>query len=508
MAPKSTCGQDLPLLRTFDFKAWRTPPADRDIPEDMSLRERNLYNHEVEVANSASKQLTRAYENTINDGETPETTVDVGKRLRASYKYTEQEMELMITSPDRCTTTLAPIPAPVLDIIIAERAKRAAAKKDEGKSELAGSLVMPKAKKIDVLSRPPVTIPDVFLVALKHKLHPPLFWFTDARLRFATERCTELPMKKNTSLPNASEKSILDVTRLIKEWGSDENSCDISPLIWMQALKNFVKALEVLCPPTTLANPNACSYAEEMELDARFFIAMDDFELLFDVWYPEERELRNMILDNDIGFCKELWTSRVGNLITAYKVNLKITNGTLGSRTSKLSDFSTISSSGPSSKAPAFDRRNRRNDRDDRNDRYERNDRNDRSDRDNGRNSFRGPARDSFRRNDDREGSTGVRALVCLICGQGHVVRDHPKNQTEFRDRKEYFSAYEQNTLKCARGERKTICLAFNLYGRCGGVGHPAGVDPLHVCSLCGGDHAALPANDRCRRVRNGEYIY
>ncbi|KAJ7019476.1 hypothetical protein C8F04DRAFT_1197667 [Mycena alexandri] len=508
MPPKSTCGLDLPLLKTFDFKAWRTPPADRDIPDDMTLRERNLYNHEVEVANSASKQLTRLYEDAINDDDTPATTIDIGKRLRASYKYTEEEMELMITSPERCTSTLAPIPAPVLDIIIAERTKRAAAKKEDGKSELAGSLVMAKAKKIDVLSRPPVSIPDVFLVALKHKLHPPLFWFTDTRLRFATERCTELPMKKNTSLPNATEKSILDVTRLMKEWGSDENPGDISPLTWMQAMKNFVKALEVLCPAVTLANPTASSYAEEMELHGRFFVALPDFELLFDVWYPEERELRNMILDNDIGFCKDLWTSRVGNLITAYKVNQKIANGTLGSHTTKLSDLSTISSSS-ASRPPAPDRRDRQNDRNDRHerndryDRYERNDRNDRGDRDNGRNSFRGPARDSFRRNDD-----GVRALVCLICGQGHVVRDHPKNQTEFRDRKEYFSTYEQNTLKCARGERKTICLGFNLHGRCGGVGHPAGVDPLHVCSLCGGDHSALPANDRCRRVRNGDYVY
>ncbi|KAJ7028099.1 hypothetical protein C8F04DRAFT_1188935 [Mycena alexandri] len=532
MPAKSHCGLDLPLLSTFNFKAWRTPPADRDIPVDMTLRERNLYNHEVEVANSASKQLTRLYEDAVNDGETPEMTIDIGKRLRASYKYTEAELELMVTSPERCATTLAPIPNSVLDIIMAERAKRAAAKKEEGKSELAGSLVMAKAKKIDVLSRPPVSIPDVFLVALKHKLHPPLFWFTDARLQFATERCTELPMKKNTTLPNASEKSILDVTRLMKEWGSDENPGDISPLtcireptpsnfllflpkiaknkntqkMWMQAFKNFVKALEILCPAPTLAGPTACSYAEEMELHGRFFVALPDFELLFEVWYPEERELRNLILDNDIGFDKDVWTSRVGNLITAYKVNLKIANGTLGARTTKLSDLSTVS--GSASKAPAPDRRDRQNDRSDRHDRFDRNDRNDRGDRDNGRNSFQGPARDSFRRNDDRERSPTVRALVCLICGQGHVVRDHPRNQTEFKDRKEFFATYERNTLKCARGEHKTICLAYNLYGRCGGVGHPAGVDPLHVCSLCGGEHPALSANDRCGRVRNGVYVY
>ncbi|KAJ7016824.1 hypothetical protein C8F04DRAFT_1201480 [Mycena alexandri] len=402
----------------------------------MTLRERNLYNHEVEVANSASKQLTCLYEDAINDDDTPAMTIDIGKRLRASYKYTEEEMELMITSPERCTSTLAPIPAPVLDIIIAERTKRAAAKKEDGKSELAGSLVMAKAKKIDVLSRPPVSIPDVFLVALKHKLHPPLFWFTDTRLRFATERCTELPMKKNTLLPNATEKSILDVTRLMKEWGSDENPGDISPLTWMQAMKNFVKALEVLCPAVTLANPTASSYAEEMELHGRFFVALPDFELLFDVWYPEERELRNMILDNDIGFCKDLWTSRVGNLITAYK----------------------------NDRNDRHERNDRydRYERNDRNDRYERNDRNDRGDRDNGRNSFRGPARDSFRRNDD-----GVRALVCLICGQGHVVRDHPKNQTEFRDRKEYFSTYEQNYAQMRAREDAEAS------------GHPAGVAPF-----------------------------
>ncbi|KAJ7714996.1 hypothetical protein B0H16DRAFT_1742327 [Mycena metata] len=215
--------------------------------------------NEAEVANSASKQLTRLYEDAVNDGETPESTVDIGKRLRASYKYTEAEIELMVTSPERCTTTLAPIPNSVLDIILAERAKRAAAKKEDGKSELAGSLVMAEVKKIDVLSRPPVCIPDVFLVALKNKLHPPLFWFTDARLQFATERVSELPMKKNTTLPHASEKSILDVPRLIKEWRSDENPGDASPLVWMQVFRNFLKVLNILCPAPTIAAPNAYS---------------------------------------------------------------------------------------------------------------------------------------------------------------------------------------------------------------------------------------------------------
>ncbi|KAJ7706482.1 hypothetical protein B0H16DRAFT_1746932 [Mycena metata] len=47
MPAKSNCGLDLPLPKTFDFKAWRTSPADRAIPADMTLRKRNLYNHDV-----------------------------------------------------------------------------------------------------------------------------------------------------------------------------------------------------------------------------------------------------------------------------------------------------------------------------------------------------------------------------------------------------------------------------------------------------------------------------
>ncbi|KAJ7044606.1 hypothetical protein C8F04DRAFT_1249878 [Mycena alexandri] len=50
-APKSYCGLDLPVPRDFDFVDWRKTPADRDIPADMSLQEKNQYDYNVEMDN-------------------------------------------------------------------------------------------------------------------------------------------------------------------------------------------------------------------------------------------------------------------------------------------------------------------------------------------------------------------------------------------------------------------------------------------------------------------------
>jgi hypothetical protein len=59
---------------------------------------------------------------------------------------------------------------------------------------------MSNVTRIDVLTRPPVSIPPLFLAALKYKMHPSIFWFSDEQLHFATEHPNKLPTRKDTSI--------------------------------------------------------------------------------------------------------------------------------------------------------------------------------------------------------------------------------------------------------------------------------------------------------------------
>jgi hypothetical protein len=293
MAPlKSVCGLDLPLGDNFDFVAWRKIPRDMDIPNDMMLQERNQYNYDAEMHNRASISTTRAYEMSLKQGFST-TAKDVGAKLRAYYRYEEDEMQKMVDDPELCTHVLAPIPPTLYAFILdarrtktkAEEAKKEAEKQAKDKpSKLAGTMIMSNVTHINALTRPPVSIPPLFLAALKYKMHPSIFWFSDDRLRFATEHPGKLPTKKNTSIASGNDKSLLDCTAMEKIWGSDDACDGVSVLGWVESFGNFLDALKELCAPPTDENP--FSYALEMKKHYDFFRALKDFEKDFAIWYP------------------------------------------------------------------------------------------------------------------------------------------------------------------------------------------------------------------------------
>ncbi|KAJ6542454.1 hypothetical protein DFH09DRAFT_1089006 [Mycena vulgaris] len=191
---KSVCGLDLPLDATFDSAAWRNPPLDLPIPDDMDLQERNQYSHNPQLANRPSIRKTRAYETLVKSAEDVPTTKDLEPSLRAYYVYTAAETEKRVSSVDYCTNVVGPTPPRLMEYILDKREKRvkeAERKKEEEKegkgkgSELTGSMVMSKVTQINVLTRALVTTPELFLVTIRLRMQPSLFWFTDARLRFA-----------------------------------------------------------------------------------------------------------------------------------------------------------------------------------------------------------------------------------------------------------------------------------------------------------------------------------
>ncbi|KAJ7746657.1 hypothetical protein B0H16DRAFT_1852939 [Mycena metata] len=179
--------------------------------------------------------------------------VDIGKRLR-HYKYTKKEVEQMISSPERCTSTLAPIPLSSWDIILVERAKRAAAKKEDGK------------------------------FAIENELHPPL----------KTPPSPTRPRRASWTWRSSPGSGILT-----------KNPGNALSLAWMQAFDTFVKTLKILCPAPTLAGPNSHSYAVEIKPRGHFFKVLDDCE---EVSYgflrtpaPRDSDRRDRHNDHDNG---------------------------------------------------------------------------------------------------------------------------------------------------------------------------------------------------------------
>ncbi|KAJ7897750.1 hypothetical protein B0H13DRAFT_2337820 [Mycena leptocephala] len=133
MTTVSITGKNLPLDANFDNAAWRKPPTELHIPDDMGLQERNAHNCQVEAHNYASIQTTRRYELDVQNGPAPDATRD-------------DEMGLMIASDDYCNKVVAPVPPIVFGFIVKERIRIAKEKEDakEKGPELLGSMVMSK----------------------------------------------------------------------------------------------------------------------------------------------------------------------------------------------------------------------------------------------------------------------------------------------------------------------------------------------------------------------------
>ncbi|KAJ6500199.1 hypothetical protein C8R47DRAFT_1257864 [Mycena vitilis] len=513
--PTSCCGLPLPLTLEFNFATWRTAPPDLPIPADMPLQERNYYNNSVEATNKASIRLTRAYERVVVAGASPPVDIDIGPALAPLYAYTAEEMDKMISMPDFCVA-VAPISPNLLEVIVETRVLRAQAaekKKElervakENGGDLKGSMVMPRTTRIDHLTRPAVTIPPLFLAALKYKLHPSLFWFTDTRLRFAGENPGEIPSRKNTSILSAGEKSFLDVPKMKTLWGSDDSADGNSLLSWKNAMQNLITAFEVLCPTPADGEP---TYATLLTSHRNFVTAMDDFEPFYDVWYPTERKLRLQILDESLEFDISYWRAELDGTLRAYKAAKAMASGSFVSAAPRITDFGQTHLAPPSFKPQRpppreDDRRDFRDRRD--NDRHHRDgERRDQgwSTRDTPRGSGRDDHSNSFRDHQRK-------APVCLVCAGEHVVREHPVASTTFRNRDPHYSVYEDGNLKTSQsdggGQRRFLCIQFNTGRHCDGSGHPSNSERLHKCSLCGGQHPALSAHRDCRRFRNDAYV-
>jgi hypothetical protein len=104
----SQAGVPLPLPDTFDYVAWMTPPPDVDIPVLMDVKTRNKRNIVIDTFNSTSIDITRAYMEAAQDG-TRAAGQDVGPKLKAYFRYTEDELETLVVD-NNYFSLVSPVP--------------------------------------------------------------------------------------------------------------------------------------------------------------------------------------------------------------------------------------------------------------------------------------------------------------------------------------------------------------------------------------------------------------
>lgn len=244
---------------------------------------------------------------------------------------------------------------------------------------------------------------------------------------------------------------------MIALWGSDDDSSCLSPLGYLEASRNFLEALKLLSGKDLPSpdDPTATTHAIEFEKHRNFFVRMDGLEAKYHYCYPFELKARRDIVLKGVLFNHDVYALEV-----MMRLNLR---GPLHSPLKHSSDTETRLAKVPRP-APRSDAV---------------------------------PARSSS--------SFRARPPACLLCGKGHQYREHPTNVTMFDNNKPLFSRLKDDGIWTAKpwkgSSSKHICTRYNLKSFCDGR---HGTDSVHVCSLCGGQHAALDRNNSCDRVFDG----
>ncbi|KAJ7483039.1 hypothetical protein B0H11DRAFT_1914780 [Mycena galericulata] len=473
-----------PVPDSFDFDAWTTPPAAKN-PTGRTLRLRNKHNLDSERFNEIS------IDQTLNCKEDRVNYADVGPPLKFFYAYTSEEMTEMILSEAYCTD-VGPLPAFLRGDVERARRKRAdhaeadkaQKEKIKGQRPLHGAMVNTAAVSRVPGERPDVVVPDVVLRSVLYKLYVPLHWFSDDRLQIIQHRLHDIPTKllKPDAVQDGSagvdKVLVFDMLKMSQsaEWGTDELHSCMSAMTWQQAAVNMEAALAILSEKA--ADPTKATFVSDFRKHRLFFMNYGKFEENYPEWYSFEREARHDIL-RGVLFDASYYAQQVDGILHAKRYSMKYASSESPSRkrlADREPDFREAKAS-RYSVADASPSSSRGDSQSSRGDNY----------------SFRSGAPSSQRLNPS-----------CIICEGSHRLKNHPSTATSFGDGGSCFSVLRHNELwtsKPFKGtERKRICIEFNFPNGCQQThGEPPA---LHICSLCGKNHAAIPRNAACRSGR------
>ncbi|KAG6893623.1 hypothetical protein C0992_009308 [Termitomyces sp. T32_za158] len=320
-----------PVPDDFDFERHMTVPegiSRLGLPLGIRIRR----NAEVERFNDES------ISETVDVLATPSPRppdLDVGPALKVTYCYTESEIEELAHSQPLCDS-LGPFPPSLIRQIAASRAKGKKeaellrqVEKDKEKeadssvrNKLIGTMEMQNPIKRVFGEAKEIVIPTIYLLNIRNRLIPPLHFFTNHRI----ESVHTSPQTIHTKFvrpfgieEQSGEKvQLLDLGKMITLWGNDDNHECLSPLRFLEASKNLLAALQLLCkapsePRESTEGPttNSTNYAIEYEQHLSYFKQLDDFEDTFAIWYDFEREARMDILLGNVVFDWAKYAARV-----------------------------------------------------------------------------------------------------------------------------------------------------------------------------------------------------
>ncbi|KAK7029297.1 hypothetical protein R3P38DRAFT_2768481 [Favolaschia claudopus] len=278
MSTTSGCGQALPLPSDFDYVLWTTRPTGIPPLPNMTLKEQNQQNVRIESENASSIAFTRAYENTAKAGPVP-AGLDVGKALQPFYVRSSKKL---LVFSEQLRNSVSPLPTFLMEYIA-------------GEPHIISS----------ALKGPP-KIPSIFLMSLHHDVHFPLHWWSDRVVRDAFENAGSIPAhqidaEQTASLVKPEKVFVVDVPKAIKMLGEEPSRPILSPNEWRGASQNLLEALRLICPPVDPNNPDTKNtHHSEYDLHVKFFANLEEFEAMYEVWYPVERELRKKIFSDGL----------------------------------------------------------------------------------------------------------------------------------------------------------------------------------------------------------------
>ncbi|KAG6894426.1 hypothetical protein C0992_006120, partial [Termitomyces sp. T32_za158] len=159
-----------------------------------------------------------------------------------------------------------------------------------------------------------IVIPIIYLLNISNRLILPLHSFTNNKIELAHTSPQTIhtmfvwPYGLEDQL--GKKVQLLDLGKMITLWGNNNNYECLSPLRFLEASKNLLAALQLLCKALTeswesMQSPiaNSTNYAIEYEQHLSYFKQMDDFKNTFPFWYVFKREacmdllLGNVVFD-------------------------------------------------------------------------------------------------------------------------------------------------------------------------------------------------------------------
>lgn len=240
-------------------------------------------------------------------------------------------------------------------------------------------------------------------------------------------------------------------------------------------------ALDELCEivPEVNGVPSRETFASNFKKHRLFFVNYEKFEENYADWYRFERQERHEILRGAI-FDGDYYARQVDALLyakgaAAIYVSPESPRKHMLDREPDLRSHKVAKQGNDASSSSRVDLSSSRGDS----------------------SSFRGPNRDATKADSDNTRS----APTCIICEGNHRLKEHPSEATSFADGSSCFTGKRNGrelwTIRPFQGRNQQICVPFNLPHGCN---RPHDPSALHICSLCGREHGAIPRSSSCLR--------